>query len=92
MQLIDFTDQSMAFRSWLLNDGGEALLYFDRTHLQEVRADWSDVKEAGDILLGEVEVLAEVVRDVQLGVEMPQVFGVSTTQPGDSKRSAARVP
>jgi len=36
-QLIDFTDHSTVFRSWLLNDAGEALLYFDRVHLQEVR-------------------------------------------------------
>ncbi|CAJ1396116.1 unnamed protein product [Effrenium voratum] len=37
-QLIDFTDKSTVFRSWLLNDAGEALLYFDHVHLQEVRA------------------------------------------------------
>ncbi|CAK9057424.1 Mycoketide-CoA synthase (Polyketide synthase Pks12), partial [Durusdinium trenchii] len=36
-QLIDFTDKSTVFRSWLLNDAGEALLYFDHVHLQEVR-------------------------------------------------------
>ncbi|CAE8615450.1 unnamed protein product [Polarella glacialis] len=36
-QLIDFTDRSTVFRSWLLNDAGEALLYFDHVHLQEVR-------------------------------------------------------
>ena len=36
-QLIDFTDSSTVFRSWLLNDAGEALLYFDHVHLQEVR-------------------------------------------------------
>eukprot|EP00746_Dinoflagellata_sp_MGD_P146315 gnl/MRDRNA2_/MRDRNA2_78811_c0_seq1.p1 gnl/MRDRNA2_/MRDRNA2_78811_c0~~gnl/MRDRNA2_/MRDRNA2_78811_c0_seq1.p1 ORF type:complete len:1358 (+),score=334.40 gnl/MRDRNA2_/MRDRNA2_78811_c0_seq1:121-4074(+) len=36
-KLIDFTDHHTSFRSWLLNDAGEALLYFDRVHLQEVR-------------------------------------------------------
>jgi len=36
-QLIDFTDRTTVFRSWLLNDAGEALLYFDHVHLQEVR-------------------------------------------------------
>jgi len=36
-ELIDFTDRSTVFRSWLLNDAGEALLYFDHVHLQEVR-------------------------------------------------------
>eukprot|EP00972_Heterocapsa_arctica_P067938 10029903-Heterocapsa_arctica.AAC.1 len=30
-------DQSMAFRSWLLDDVSEALLYFDHVRLQEDR-------------------------------------------------------
>lgn len=36
-QLIDFSDRNTIFRSWLLNDAGEALVYFDHVHLQEVR-------------------------------------------------------
>ena len=37
LHFIDLTAQPMAFRSWLLNDAGEALLYFNHVRLQEVR-------------------------------------------------------
>jgi hypothetical protein len=36
-ELIDYSDRNTIFRSWLLNDAGEALVYFDHVHLQEVR-------------------------------------------------------
>ncbi|CAK0831545.1 unnamed protein product, partial [Prorocentrum cordatum] len=36
-QLLEYTEHSTVFRSWTLNDAGEALLYFEHVHLQEVR-------------------------------------------------------
>eukprot|EP00435_Cladocopium_sp_Y103_P074523 s357_g49.t1 len=36
-QLLDWTEHSTVFRSWMMNDAGESVLYFDSVHLQEVR-------------------------------------------------------
>jgi len=36
-ELLDWTEKSSVFRCWLMNDAGEAMLYFDSVHLQEVR-------------------------------------------------------
>eukprot|EP00913_Durusdinium_trenchii_P008004 g7507.t1 len=36
-QLLDWTPHSTVFRSWMVNDAGESVLYFDSVHLQEVR-------------------------------------------------------
>eukprot|EP00931_Biecheleriopsis_adriatica_P048348 TRINITY_DN27935_c0_g1_i1.p1 TRINITY_DN27935_c0_g1~~TRINITY_DN27935_c0_g1_i1.p1 ORF type:complete len:5156 (-),score=1260.04 TRINITY_DN27935_c0_g1_i1:82-15549(-) len=36
-QLLDWTEHSTVFRSWLMNEAGETVLYFDSVHLQEVR-------------------------------------------------------
>ncbi|CAE8623413.1 unnamed protein product [Polarella glacialis] len=36
-QLLDWTEHSTLFKSWLINDAGETVLHFDSVHLQEVR-------------------------------------------------------
>eukprot|EP00434_Breviolum_minutum_P030487 symbB.v1.2.026959.t1/scaffold2733.1/size72009/2 len=36
-QLLDWTEHSTVFRSWMINEAGESVLYFDSVHLQEVR-------------------------------------------------------